>query len=58
MITESKTGKIVALRDLWKAAIKVNASVAMWRLPTSSSVHFLVDFSNTPTKCRLNLQTK
>ncbi|MCH7731330.1 MAG: chorismate-binding protein [Candidatus Marinimicrobia bacterium] len=58
MITESKTGKIVALRDLWKAAIKVNASVAMWRLPASSSVHFLVDFSNTPAKGRLNLQTK
>lgn len=58
MITESKTGKMVALRDLWKAAIKVNASVAMWRLPASGSVHLLVDFSNTPAKGRLNLQTK
>lgn len=58
MITESKTGKIVALRDLWKAAIKVNASVAMWRLPASSSVHLLVDFSNTPAKGHLDLQTK
>ncbi len=58
MITESKTGKIVAFRDLWKAAIKLNASVAMWRLPASSSVHLLVDFSNIPAKGRLNLQTK
>jgi len=45
-----------SLKTLWSAAMKQNASVAIWRCPREKQIHFLVDFSPTPTKARMDLQ--
>ena len=45
-----------SLKALWTAAIKQNASVAVWRSPNDETVHFLCDFSSEPKKGWLDLQ--
>ncbi len=44
------------MRDFWIAAMKQNASVALWRCPREKYIHFLADLSPGSTKGRLNLQ--
>jgi len=45
------------LKDYWVAAMKEKASVAIWRLPHESKIHFLCDFSSNLQKGRVNFQS-
>lgn len=44
------------VKSLWRAAMAKKGSVAVWRSPRETQVHFLTDLSSTPNKGRINLQ--
>jgi len=55
MKTELKEQQI-SLIDLWSSVIDENGSMAVWRCPRESTIHFLGDLSQEPTKGRIDLQ--
>jgi len=53
---EKVIDKQTSLTELWSSVIRQNGSVAVWRCPRESTIHFLGDLSSEPVKGRIDLQ--